>query len=119
MSVRKTTDSLESSSGWKSCVNHGDRIATHQLISKSGHSEMFYCEKCSIMLASQGFTVMKLSSAGIRNHPSSTKGERSKKNSTKMPNRRTEIDAFMKNITVTLELLQEKDQMLHEYLIGS
>ena len=89
MSVRKTADSLEPCSGVKACVNHADRIATHQLISKSGHSEMFYCEKCSIMLASQGFTVMKLSSGGIRNHPSLTKGDRPKKNSMKMPDRRT------------------------------
>lgn len=89
MSVRKTADSLDSSCNWKACVNHSERAATHQLISKSGHSEMFYCEKCSIMLASQGFTVMKLSAGSLRNRTSLTKGERQVKNQIKMPNRRT------------------------------
>lgn len=60
MSVRKTNESLESSTSCRTCVNHADRLASHQLVSSSAHPDMFYCEKCSIMLASQGFSVVKL-----------------------------------------------------------
>lgn len=90
MSVRKTLDhTTDSSKGCKNCVNHGERAATHQLVSKSGHSDMFYCEKCSIMLASQGFTVMKLSASALRNCTSLTKADRPKKIQSKAPSRRT------------------------------
>ncbi len=60
MSVRK--DSLNSSHAYRLCCKHPEKMATHQLLSKNAHPDSFYCEKCSIMLASQGYNVMKLTS---------------------------------------------------------
>ena len=60
MSVRK--DSLTSSHAYRMCCKHPEKVATHQLLSKNAIPDAFYCEKCSIMLASQGYNVMKLAS---------------------------------------------------------
>jgi hypothetical protein len=62
MSVRRTSESLQSSIGQRTCLKHPERFATHQLANKGGHNDVYYCEKCSIMLASQGYNVIKLSS---------------------------------------------------------
>jgi hypothetical protein len=40
------------------CLNHPKKSATHCLI--SDQEKINYCEKCSIMLASQGFDVLKI-----------------------------------------------------------
>jgi hypothetical protein len=63
MSVRKATESLKSSSGRRICSKHPERQATHFYAGASPNTDIFYCEKCSIMLASQGFNVVKLAPA--------------------------------------------------------
>ena len=98
MSVRKTSESIESNLGWRNCVNHSDRVASHQLMGNSNHSDVFYCEKCSIMLASQGFSVMKLSPTSRYKDGSLTKSERPKKTNFKTSGRKAEINGFLGNL---------------------
>jgi hypothetical protein len=41
------------------CLNHPKKVGTYE--TKDEHTERFlYCEKCAILLASQGFKVSKL-----------------------------------------------------------
>lgn len=46
--------------GVRTCLNHPDKPATHQLAASDTPVPMPYCEKCSIMLASQGFSIGKI-----------------------------------------------------------
>jgi hypothetical protein len=46
------------------CSNHHQKQATHCLQSTETYEIMYYCEKCSIMLASQGFNILKLNICG-------------------------------------------------------
>lgn len=62
MSVRKPAESLNSSYTNRACAKHPERLATHYYGNKGQGFETFYCEKCSIMLASQGYNVIKITS---------------------------------------------------------
>ena len=44
-----------------SCPNHPEKPVTHTLLNPGIPHSVSYCEKCSIMLASQGFNVIKIS----------------------------------------------------------
>lgn len=68
MSVRRASDSLKSSIARKLCLKHPERIATHQLVNKGPAVDSYYCEKCSIMLASQGYNVIKLNAINPMAH---------------------------------------------------
>lgn len=99
MSVRR--DSLQSSQAHRVCVKHPEKLATHQLAGKTSPHEAFYCEKCSIMLASQGYNVIKLTN--IVSMPATRKGSFSSRNSrgscskqfSILSNRKNEISAFV------------------------
>lgn len=40
------------------CTNHQSKVAKY--VVESDEETMFYCEKCAILLASQGFKVSKM-----------------------------------------------------------
>lgn len=71
------------------------------------------------MLASQGFTVMKISPSTYRNRGSLTRSEKPKKSQFKVSNRKAEIDGFMNSLDEALGVLEEKNEELQEYLIKS
>lgn len=79
MSVRRTPNLKESNPGLRHCITHQDRIATHQLLNTADTSQFFYCEKCSIKFASQGFTVLKLNPTPQRRDSSLSSQGRPKK----------------------------------------
>ncbi len=49
------------------CQNHKNKEARYRIISDD-EDTLYYCEKCSIYLASQGFPVEKLQSVNLRPH---------------------------------------------------
>lgn len=50
----------------KYCHDHMGRIAAYQLLTPAAKPDLFYCEKCSIKLASQGHTVLRLNPTPTR-----------------------------------------------------
>jgi predicted SprT family Zn-dependent metalloprotease len=65
------TEKLRLSSGRKSLGNYEETCINHQLKparfkAVSDEADLFYCEKCAILLASQGFKVMRTSNSSLR-----------------------------------------------------
>lgn len=63
---RRTESSLMARSNFSRkrdfmCINDPHKVAKY--LAYSEEESLYYCEKCAILLASQGFTVMKLSGA--------------------------------------------------------
>ena len=42
------------------CENHPNKKGKYSVVSEEEEEQIFYCEKCAILLASQGFQVSKL-----------------------------------------------------------
>ena len=42
------------------CENHPTKKGKYSVLSEDEGEEIYYCEKCAILLASQGFKVIKL-----------------------------------------------------------
>jgi hypothetical protein len=49
------------------CTNHPNKVAKYYV--ESDEETLFYCEKCAILLASQGFKVAKMNESGGQEHP--------------------------------------------------
>ncbi len=58
------------------CQNHQDKPALFTLISEDIQEQLNYCEKCSILLASQGFNVAKIKKGPGSVRPSPIKSDR-------------------------------------------
>lgn len=93
MSVRK--DSLQANYIQKACFKHPEKPASHQLLGKGSMHDSFYCEKCSIMLASQGYNVIKLTT--INNTPFAKKDSTSSKHSRSSSSRHCPLPSNRKN----------------------
>ena len=79
MSVNKETVKKHKTLPGKTCLNHQDRKASYQLLRSTGALDIFYCEKCSIKLASQGHSVLRLNPTPTRRITSLTSHEKPKK----------------------------------------
>ena len=78
-------------------------------------SSQYFCEKCSIMLASQGFNVYKLTTITTNN--SAQKESNSKRLSYRKSTRKLEIQKFMNRLSAELNELKSSDQLVYEYLL--
>ena len=77
------------------CTNEHNKVA--KFLTYSEEETLYYCEKCAILLASQGFTVVKLNT-----------GE-----SMEINPRKEEVDGFLGELEGVLGLLGKKKQMLN------
>ena len=84
-----------------SCPNHPDKVVTHKLIGPDIDEEISYCEKCSIMLASQGFNVVKLNRNVIQSR-SVLMGQMFKND------RQKDVDKFIKDLNTQMNLIRQQ-----------
>jgi len=54
------------------CLNHPNKVGTYEAKDQSNTEFFLYCEKCAILLASQGFKVNRL----VRAQPLQDRNER-------------------------------------------
>lgn len=75
------------------CINDPHKPAKY--LAYSEEESLYYCEKCAILLASQGFTVMKLNAgeASVEVNP-----------------RKEEVDNFLADLESTMSALSKKAQ---------
>ena len=74
------------------CIN--DPHKTAKFIAYSEEESLYYCEKCAILLASQGFTVMRLNEGS----------------SVAVNPRKEEVDSFLNELETTMASLGKKSQ---------
>jgi hypothetical protein len=76
------------------CINEPHKVAKY--IAYSEEESLYYCEKCAILLASQGFTVMKLGGS----------------DSVEINPRKEEVDGFLADLESTMSSLGKKSQAI-------
>lgn len=117
-SVRNTNENIAGNNACGAnpytCLEHPSKLATHQLIGSECTDFLLYCEKCSIMLASQGFNVRRIGGRKI-----GTRDTADCRNRVEVSVRKHEIEEFVGELEEGLEQLMIKDNMLQDFLVRS
>jgi hypothetical protein len=81
------------------CINDPHKVA--KFLAYSEEESLYYCEKCAILLASQGFTVMRLNenSSSIELNP-----------------RKEEVNSFLGDLENTMNSLGKKSQSISTHI---
>lgn len=84
------------------CINDPHKVAKY--IAYSEEESLYYCEKCAILLASQGFTVMKLNGT---------------ESSIEVNPRKEEVDTFLNDLETTMTSLSKKSQTINSHITSA